>query len=176
MLMIHLLFDVFRFDFIRYASKKYISIFLDGANGQFRFSGKAELAHEHDIQFPAQHIGDDLGHRDGSARNRENQRVLSLVASAQFSRQQMCSVFSVFESHGFRTSLDSRRLAHAYVRGLPDGIGGRDLDHISNHDLLKFHPTAASFCPTNLLTRPLTEIIPTRFSPSTTGRELMRLK
>src|SRR5437667_10931875 len=40
----------------------------------------------------------------------------------------MCGVFSVFESHGFRTSLDSRRLAHAYVRGLADGIGGRDLD------------------------------------------------
>jgi len=55
-------------------------------------------------------------------------------------------------------------------------LGASPMESAGEIWILKFHPTAASFCPTNLLTGPLTEIIPTRVSPSTTGRELMRLK
>ncbi len=88
-----------------------IEAFQDGtrlverANRQFRLSWRPQFSYKNDIQVSAERIGNDSGHRHGTARYAEHQRMLSAIMR-KAAGELVCRLFTVLEAHDIDSHLD----------------------------------------------------------------------
>jgi hypothetical protein len=61
--------------------------FIDSPDGELRLTWRHQFVHQHNVQFSAQSISDNLSHIYRATRDRQDQRILVLVISAQPSSQ-----------------------------------------------------------------------------------------
>lgn len=58
----------------------HLAALVDGADRELRIARRAELAHQHHIQFAVQRVGDHAPHRHGAARYRQHHGPRGAVA------------------------------------------------------------------------------------------------